>query len=128
MPLKAYKLVRQRKDGTLGPLFIDATLRIPFDEWLVAGCHPRKGFAVRPGWHCTSKPYAPHLKEEGRVWVEVEITDYEEFNRPANQGGLWFIAKHMRVLRILDNEEISTINGGYNALHAHAQHDARVQA
>ena len=98
----AYKLFTERKDGTLGPLFINRTQRVPIGEWVDAECHPTKGYAVRPGWHCTSKPIAPHLKEEPvsgkRVWVKVEIDDYEELHRPENQGGLWFIANRMRVI------------------------------
>lgn len=97
----AYKLFKERKDGTLGPLFINRRQRIPVGEWLEAECHPTKGYAVRPGWHCTSQPVAPHLKdtpESGRVWVVVEISDYTKFERPENQGGLWFIANKMKVI------------------------------
>lgn len=38
----AYKLFRLRKDGTIGPPFINAKLRIPIDEWLQAETHHRK--------------------------------------------------------------------------------------
>ena len=100
--MRAYKLVRQRKDGTLGPLFIDARLRMPLNEWMPAELHPKKGFAVRQGWHCTHAPEAPHLSKKGRVWVEVDIEDYEKFERPEAQGGLWYIAQRMKVLRVLD--------------------------
>ena len=87
------------KDGSLAPLFINRRLRLPFNQWLEAECHPTKGFAVRPGWHCTAKPEAPHLSPKGRVWIEVEIEDYTEFVRPAAQGGLWFLAKRMKVIK-----------------------------
>jgi hypothetical protein len=97
----AYKLLKQRKDGTLGPLFINCRQRIPFREWLQAEAHKRKGYKFRPGWHCTAKPEAPHLSEQGRVWCEVEIQDFEPFARPAAQGGLWYLAQRMRVLRQL---------------------------
>ena len=101
----AYKLFRQRKDGTLGPLFINRKQVISFNEWLQAGFHPRKGFAPRGGWHCTLKPHAPHLKEnlksgEKRVWVKVEVEDYEKYDRPESQGGTWVLAQRMRVLEI----------------------------
>jgi len=47
-------------------------------------------------------PNAPHLKENnGRVWVEVAITEYEVCTRPPSQGGEWFLAKEMTPLRIL---------------------------
>lgn len=97
----AYKLLRVRKNGTLGPLFINRSQVIPVGEWLTAGCFPTKGFKVRPGWHVTGRPYAPHLSMEGRIWARVEIKDFELFDRPANQGGRWYIAKKMKVLSIL---------------------------
>ena len=98
----AYKLVRAMKDGSYAPLFINQRFRFTFDEWMIAECHPTKGFAVRQGWHTTSQPVAPHLSPKGRVWLKVEIDDYEEFQRPENQGGLWFIAQKMKVLEVLD--------------------------
>lgn len=99
--LVAYKLVRLRRDGTLGPLFINKHQVVPIGRWLKAESHPTVGFKVRPGWHCTSQPVAPHLSKKGRVWCWVEITHYEEFQRPAAQGGLWYIAGRMRVLEVL---------------------------
>ena len=101
-----YKLVRQRKDGTLGPLFINARLRIPMNEWLEAEDHPTKGFAHRPGWHCTFVPVAPHLKEEGRVWVECIAQNYDTFNRPQSQGGSWVLAERIKFLRIVPQNEV----------------------
>jgi hypothetical protein len=103
--MKAYKLFRLRKDGTLGPLFINRRQRITLGEWLPAESHPTKGFAVRPGWHCSHLPHAPHLSDKDRVWCEVEVTNADSFERPWNQGGLWYIAKVMKVLRILSLQE-----------------------
>lgn len=97
----AYKLFRERKDGTLGPLFINRKLRVPIGVELEAEDHPTKGYAHRPGWHCTHKPIAPHLSEKDRVWAEVEIEDYTEFKRPITQGGLWYLANRMKVRKIL---------------------------
>lgn len=97
----AYKLLRLRKDGSLGPLFINSKQRIPFGEWLPAECHPTRGFAVRPGWHVSPKPEAPHLGTKNRVWCEVEIMGHELLKRPECQGGIWYIAKWMQVLRQL---------------------------
>lgn len=94
----AYKLFRVRKDGTIGPLFINARQRIPLNEWLPAGDHPTKGFAHRPGWHCTLAPVAPHLNEKGRAWFKVEVEDFRKFNRPESQGGTWVLAERMRVV------------------------------
>lgn len=101
-PLRAYKLVRKRKDGTLGPLFINPRQRIPVGKWLKAENHPTPGFTVRPGWHCVAKPEAPHLSKKGRVWVEVEIKGAVEHHRPAAQGGLWYTAKQMRVVKEIE--------------------------
>jgi hypothetical protein len=94
----AYKLCRLMKSGDITPLFINKSFRIPFNEWLEAESHPTKGFKVRPYWHCTSEPNAPHLSTKDRVWVKVEIQDYEEFQRPNNQGGLWFLAKRIKFI------------------------------
>lgn len=97
----AYKLFKLRKNGTIGPLFINRRQVIPLGKWIRAECHPTKGFAVRPGWHTTSKKFAPHLKTDGRIWAKVEIKKFEEFNRPKRQGGLWFIAQHMKVIELI---------------------------
>jgi len=75
---------------------------MPFNEWLPAESHPTKGFKVRPHWHCTSTPEAPHLSEKGRVWVELEIEDFEEFKRPTNQGGLWYLANRIKLIKIVE--------------------------
>lgn len=96
--MKAYKLFRVRKDGSIGPLFINARLRIPMGEWLQAEEHPTKGFAYRPGWHCTFKPVAPHLSEKGRKWFEIEVEDYTTYARPESQGGSWVLAERMKVV------------------------------
>ena len=94
----AYKLLRVRRDGTLGPLFINKRQIIPLGEWLPAEDHPTKGYAHRPGWHVAPAPLAPHLSERGRVWMKVEVREYEELVRPASQGGMWYLAKWMRVI------------------------------
>lgn len=96
----AYKLVRQRKDKSLGPLFINTKLRIPFGKWLKAEEHPTKGFAFRPGWHCTFSKYAPHLSTKDRVWARCEVKDFETYDRPKSQGGTWILAKYIRFLSI----------------------------
>lgn len=97
----AYKLCRKLKSGEISPLFINKKLRMPFNQWMEAECHPTKGFKVRPFWHCTSNPVAPHLSMKGRVWVKIEMKEFEQFMRPENQGGLWFLAKRIKLLEIL---------------------------
>jgi hypothetical protein len=100
----AYKLIRVRKNGTLGPLFINCRQIIPIGVWLKAEFHPRKSFAPRKGWHCTLKPVAPHLSTRGRIWVEVEVKDTMLYNRPESQGGTWVLAQRMKVLRTLEKD------------------------
>ena len=98
--MRAYKLFKQRKDGTIGPLFIGSKQRVPVGSWLEAEDIPTKGFAHRPGWHAGREPNAPHLKQVGnRVWYEVEIKDYVTFKRPTHQGGEWLIAQRMKVIK-----------------------------
>lgn len=97
----AYKLLRQRRDGTLGPLFINRRQRIEIGQVYPAEDHRTKGYAHRPGWHCCSAPVAPHLGTKGRVWARVEVDDVTEHRRPECQGGLWFTANKMRVLEVM---------------------------
>lgn len=94
----AYKLFRLRANGTIAPLFINRKQVIPVGEWLDAECHPTKGFQVRAGWHVMAQPKAPHLTNKGRQWFKVQIEAFEEYTRPVSQGGLWFLAKKMKVL------------------------------
>ena len=94
----AYKLLRRRRDGSLGPLFINRRQRIPVGAWLPAEDIPTKGYAHRPGWHCCCQPYAPHLSERGRVWYVVELEGVRMMRRPASQGGTWYLAEKMCVI------------------------------
>ena len=96
--MKAYKLLRRRRNGTLGPLFIHRDLVVPIGEWLEAEDHPTKGFAHRPGWHVAPAPQAPHMSLNGRVWMHVEIEDFQTLKRPVCQGGIWLLAKRMKVV------------------------------
>lgn len=107
--MTAYKLFRL-KDNKLYPLFINRKQETVMNKWLIAECHETKGFAVRTGWHCCLKPYAPHLKMklsngEQRVWVECEIMDYAYYDRPESQGGTWVLAQWLKVVRILNTGE-----------------------
>jgi hypothetical protein len=95
---RAYKLVRIRKDGSLGSLFINRSRRLVVGEWMEAEPHPTKGYTLRPGWHTTYTPYAPHLSLNDRVWVDVQIADFYELERPESQGGTWVIARWMKIL------------------------------
>lgn len=100
----AYKLVRKMKDGSLSPLFINKTVRIPINEWIDAESHPTKGFAFRKGQHCTLKPIAPHLSIKNRIWIEVKIDDFVYYDRPESQGGTWILAQRMKVIGEFNKE------------------------
>ena len=97
--MKAFKLVRKMKDGTISPLFINKTIRLPINKWMKAEAHLTKGFAFRKGWHCTLSPNAPHLSEKGRVWVEVEVKNVKTYKRPESQGGTWVLAQNMKIIK-----------------------------
>lgn len=113
--MKAYKLLRVLKsDGLLHPLFIDKKNPTPIGVWLEAKCIPTPGFQVRMGYHCCFIPYAPHLKltlanGETRVWCEVEIENWESYDRPESQGGAWCLAQRMKINRILTIREVIDI-------------------
>lgn len=97
----AYKLFREMKNGSIAPLFINKKLRIKLNEWMDAEAHETKGFAFRPGWHCTEVPVAPHLSEKGRAWYKIEIEDYRSYARPESQGGTWLLANKIKVINKL---------------------------
>jgi hypothetical protein len=97
----AYKLFSKKKDGSIGPLFINRRQRLAEDVWYEAEDHPTKGYAHRPGWHCTLRPEAPHLSERGREWHKVEVRGLEYFRRPESQGGVWVLAQELKVLEVV---------------------------
>jgi len=97
----AYKLFRKRKDGTYGPLFINRKQKLTTGVWYQAEDHKTKGYAHRPGWHACAKPEAPHLSKKDRVWCKVEINDLERHQRPESQGGLWFTANVLKIVKEL---------------------------
>jgi hypothetical protein len=105
MATYAYKLLRVRNDGSLGPLFINRCQNIPIGVWLDAEDHPTKGYKHRPGWHCTLKPYAPHLSLRGRCWYKVAIENGVKYDRPESQGGKWLLATRMRVIKPIKTNE-----------------------
>lgn len=95
--------MRVRKDGSFGSLFIRKSRKYKKDTWYPAQAYRTKGYAMRPGWHALQQPCAPHLKSGGdRVWMVVKIKDYEIVERPESQGGKWFIAKYLKILKPYD--------------------------
>lgn len=106
--MKGYKVFHERKDGTIGPLFMNRKQVIQIGEWLKAESHPTKGYALRPGWHACLRKFAPHLKiedcqKEKRVWCEVELEDCEFYDRPESQGGQWVLAQRLKVIRKMES-------------------------
>lgn len=99
--MKAFKLFRLKKNGDITSLFINKSRKLNIGEWMEAENFPTKGFAVRMGWHSLKRKSAPHLSKDGRVWCEVEIKDYQEFKRPKNQGGVWFLSNRMKINKVL---------------------------
>lgn len=98
-PLMAFKLMRITRDGNFKSLFICKNRTYaPGPRWYRAGKFPTKGFAVRTGFHCLAAPSAPYLSMKGRIWACVQIREYQVIERPASQGGTWYLAKYMRIL------------------------------
>ncbi len=105
--ITAYKLVKRRKDGTFGPLYIDCRHHFEIGEWQEAKYDIIKpGYAVRPGWHTCKHMSAPHIKPRpDRYWMKVKVADYIEFERPEGQGGTWFLSKWIKPLNIISKYE-----------------------
>lgn len=104
---KAYKLLRVRTNGSLGPLFVGRELILWPGLWFNARSDlEHKGLKHRPGFHCCQYPNAPHLKlklksGETRVWALVEIQNWTTLTRPKCQGGVWYLAQRMKVVEVL---------------------------
>ena len=97
-------MLKLRKDGTIGSLFINAKARLPIGKWMKAEPYRKKGYAYRPGWHVMTTMNAPHLKEEGRVWANVEVRGVKEMHRPESQGGTWLICNEMKITKVHGKE------------------------
>jgi len=98
-----YKLMRKMSDG-YAPLFINKRQRLHTGVTYEALDIPTKGYAHRPGWHACVNPSAPHLSENGRVWVRVRLWDVQTMNRPVSQGGEWYLAGKLQIVcEMLEN-------------------------
>ena len=99
-----YKLFRKRKDGSLGPLFINRRQRLVIGEVYTYEAHRTKGYAYRPGWHICSEMKAPHLRQGGdRVWAKVWFMPKDIISRPESQGGTWYLGSYLQILEVYDN-------------------------
>ena len=94
----AYKLFRVKRNGDITSLFINKSVSLKVNRWLKSKSHPTPGFSVRPGWHTTARPDAPHLSLKNRAWYRVEVEDFQTIARPKSQGQTWYVAKRMRIL------------------------------
>lgn len=99
-----YKLFRVRADGSLGPLFINRKQRLEIGVKYTAEEHLTPGYAFRPGWHICHSQSAPHLSKKGRVWAKVRFSEHTSHKRPVSQGGLWYTANYMTIIKILPEE------------------------
>ena len=109
--MRAYKLLRVLKDGSITPLFINKSKKLPIGEWIEAESHPTKGYKYRPFWHCTSEPKAPHLSLKGRDWYEVEMDTFSGYDRPESQGRQWYLAQRIKIIRkILTIDQVCDIH------------------
>ena len=97
MTITAWKLFTLRKDGTIGPLFVNRRQRIPTGLWIDAEAHHPGHLKFRPGWHCAHAKLAPHLVKYGRQWRRVKIMQFDVHKKPKCQGGLWYVAQRMYV-------------------------------
>lgn len=93
-----YKLFRLKKNNKITSLFINKSKELELGKWLKSKKYPTKGFAIRPGWHCTEKPIAPHLSLKGRIWYKIQAKNLIEKKVPKNQGNKWYIAKEIKIL------------------------------
>lgn len=114
--MKAYKLFKVRKNGTIGSLFIHSKDVLPLNTWLQAHCYPTNGFKVRPGWHSTPQPFAPHLSMKDRKWFLVDIKDVTEEMRPKSQGGLWFLSQQIKILKEIQISKCKHIAQGWDGI------------
>jgi hypothetical protein len=107
--MKAFKLFRVRRDGSLGPVIINRGQRVPVGKWLKCEDHSDKarsyGVAVRVGFHATKEAHAPHLTNgskqaitDNRTWFVVELRKVRAEHRGVDGGSDWYVAEQMRVL------------------------------
>lgn len=106
--MKAYKLLRIKKDGKLYPLYVNADIPTPLGVWLEAECGERTSdgkvksklgnLCFRPGWHLSSLPYASHIGRKGdsgniefmnedHVWCECEYAIDVDYQPLVNENG-----------------------------------------
>lgn len=103
-PVIAFKLFSLKRDGSIGPLFINKKLRLQEGVWYDAEPHETKGFQFRPFWHSALLPIAPHLTTKGRIWKRVLVEDFTTYERCKAQGGTWVLSNRLMVLGDVESE------------------------
>jgi hypothetical protein len=93
-----YKLLRKRRDGTYGSLFINRRQRLVGGTVYPAKAYRKRGYTYRPGWHILPRPEAPHLSIKGRTWCRIEFDHSDTLERPTHQGGTWYLGSSMTIL------------------------------
>ena len=102
--MTAYKLFRIKKCGDITSLFINKTRPLKVGEWMDAEPHLTNGYTFRPYWHCVGNmDKVKHLSTKNRKWFEVEIEDYETLLRSEHMGGLWYLAKRIKIIKEVEN-------------------------
>lgn len=106
--MKAYKLLRIKKDGKLYPLYVDTNTPTPIGEWIEAKCGEMTDngkvksalgpLCFRPGFHLSDLPYASHIGRKGdsgeiefmnenHVWCECEYAADIDYQPLVNENG-----------------------------------------
>lgn len=103
--MTGYKLLRKRRDGSYGTLFINRKLKLYPGIWYPAEDHPTSGFAHRPGWHVLPKPESNRLAlKDNRVWCLVLFDHKETINKPLSQGGPCYIGNSLMIVEEVGSE------------------------
>lgn len=106
--MRAYKLLRLKKDGKLYPLFVNTQTSTPIGIWIDAECGERTSngkvkstlgpLCFRPGFHLSTLPYASHIGRKGvngeiefmnedHIWCECEYAANINYQPLVNENG-----------------------------------------
>ena len=95
----AYKVLRRRKSGTLGSLYINKGAVLPVGEWLDAELHVTKGYQPQIGWtaYCNA---VPPISMKGRELWEVDLggnakTEWSSYTA----SWMFVVSPRMKILR-----------------------------
>ncbi len=109
--MKAYKIFKKTKSGVYRPAQVPIrSLSVKGYQkgiWYEAEDAQPTNLKNRVGFHATTKPTVPHIKiiPDQVVWLEVEIEDFETIQRPESQGGTWYLARYLKIIKELTEED-----------------------